>query len=52
MAAAGAIARRAVEDASAVGFIGDLDSGATRISLPITNQADLIQVSPGPRRPT
>jgi ABC-type branched-subunit amino acid transport system substrate-binding protein len=51
MAAAGAIARRAVEDASAVGFIGDLDSGATRISLPITNQADLVQVSPGSTAP-
>ena len=51
MAAAGAIARRAVEDASAVGFIGDLDSGATRISLPITNQAGLVQVSPGSTAP-
>ena len=51
MAATGAIARRAVEDASAVGFIGDLDSGATRISLPITNQADLVQVSPGSAAP-
>ncbi len=51
MAATGANARRAVEDASAVGFIGDLDSGATRVSLPITNQADLIQVSPGSTAP-
>ena len=51
MAATAENARRAVEDASAVGFIGDLDSGATRISLPITNQADLIQVSPGSTAP-
>jgi ABC-type branched-subunit amino acid transport system substrate-binding protein len=51
MAAAGAVARRAVEDASAVGFIGNLDSGATRISLPITNQAGLVQVSPGSTAP-
>ena len=47
MAATGRNARRAVEDASAVAFIGDLDSGATRISLPITTQAGLLQVSPG-----
>ena len=51
MATTGANARRAVEDASAVGFIGDLDSGATRISLPITNQAGLVQVSPGSTAP-
>ena len=51
MAATGANARRAVEDASAVGYIGDLDSGATRISLPVTNQADLVQVSPGATAP-
>lgn len=40
-------AREAVQDSSAIGFIGDLDSGATRISLPITNQADMVQISPG-----
>jgi branched-chain amino acid transport system substrate-binding protein len=51
MATTGENARRAVEDASAVGYIGDLDSGATRISLPITNQADLVQVSPGSTAP-
>jgi branched-chain amino acid transport system substrate-binding protein len=51
MSTTGENARRAVEDASAVGFIGDLDSGATRISLPITNQADLVQVSPGATAP-
>ena len=51
LAATGANARRAVEDASAVGFIGNLDSGATRVSLPITNQADLVQISPGATAP-
>ncbi|MGH2980517.1 MAG: branched-chain amino acid ABC transporter substrate-binding protein [Solirubrobacterales bacterium] len=40
-------ARRAVEDSSAIGYIGDLDSGATRVSLPITNQAGIVQISPG-----
>jgi branched-chain amino acid transport system substrate-binding protein len=39
-------ARRAAEDATAIGYIGDLDSGATRASLPITNQAEMVQVSP------
>jgi branched-chain amino acid transport system substrate-binding protein len=46
-AAAAANARRAAEDSSAIGFIGDLDSGATRFSLPITNQAEMAQISPG-----
>ena len=40
-------ARAASEDASAIAYIGDLESGATRISLPITNQAVVPQVSPG-----
>jgi ABC-type branched-subunit amino acid transport system substrate-binding protein len=40
-------ARRAAEDGTAIGYIGDLDSGATRISLPITNQAEMVQISPG-----
>jgi branched-chain amino acid transport system substrate-binding protein len=39
-------ARRAAEDASAIGYIGDVDSGATRVSLPITNQAEMVQISP------
>lgn len=45
--ATAANARRAAEDSSAIGYIGELDSGATRISLPITNQAGMIQISPG-----
>ena len=44
--ATAANARRAAEDASTIGFIGDVDSGATRVSLPITNQAEIAQISP------
>ena len=40
-------ARRAAEDSSTIGYIGELDSGATRVSLPITNRAGIAQVSPG-----
>jgi branched-chain amino acid transport system substrate-binding protein len=39
-------ARTAAEDASAIAYIGDFESGATRTSLPITNQASLPHVSP------
>jgi ABC-type branched-subunit amino acid transport system substrate-binding protein len=45
--ATAANARRAAEDSTAIGFVGDLDSGATRVSLPITNLAEIVQVSPG-----
>jgi branched-chain amino acid transport system substrate-binding protein len=38
-------ARRAAQDSTAIAFIGDLESGATRVSLPITNQAQMLQVS-------
>jgi branched-chain amino acid transport system substrate-binding protein len=40
-------ARQAAEDVTAIGYIGELDSGATRTSLPITNQAGMAHVSPG-----
>lgn len=43
---AAANARRAAEDSTAIAYLGDFDSGATRFSLPITNQARLLQVSP------
>jgi hypothetical protein len=46
MVATAANARRAAEDSAAIGFIGDVDSGATRVSLPITNQAEIVQISP------
>lgn len=45
--ATAANARRAAEDSSAIAYIGEVDSGATRVSLPITNQAEIAQVSPG-----
>jgi branched-chain amino acid transport system substrate-binding protein len=43
----GSNARRAVQDSSAAGYIGELDSEPTRASVPITNDAGLVQVSPG-----
>jgi branched-chain amino acid transport system substrate-binding protein len=45
-AIAAANARRASEDSTAIAYVGDFDSGATRGSLPITNQARILQVSP------
>jgi branched-chain amino acid transport system substrate-binding protein len=39
-------ARRASQDVTAIGYLGDLQSGATRVSLPITNQAEMTQISP------
>jgi branched-chain amino acid transport system substrate-binding protein len=45
-AAAAANARRASQDSAAIAYIGDFDSGATRFSLPITNEAHILQVSP------
>jgi ABC-type branched-subunit amino acid transport system substrate-binding protein len=46
-AAATANARRATRDSSAIAFIGGLGSGPTRAALPVTNQAGMLQVSPG-----
>jgi branched-chain amino acid transport system substrate-binding protein len=45
-AQAAANARRATEDSTAIAYLGDFESGATRSSLPITNEARLLQVSP------
>jgi branched-chain amino acid transport system substrate-binding protein len=45
-AVAAANARDAAEDSSAIAYLGDFDSGATRASLPITNEARMLQVSP------
>ena len=39
-------ARRAVQDKSAIAYLGEFNSGATAISLPILNQAGILQVSP------
>jgi branched-chain amino acid transport system substrate-binding protein len=38
-------ARRAAADPSAVAYIGDFDSGATEIAMPILNRAGMLQVS-------
>jgi branched-chain amino acid transport system substrate-binding protein len=39
-------ASKAAQDARTIAYIGEFDSGATAISLPITNEAGFIQVSP------
>jgi branched-chain amino acid transport system substrate-binding protein len=39
-------ARKAAQDQSVVGYIGEFNSGASAISIPITNQAGLMQISP------
>jgi branched-chain amino acid transport system substrate-binding protein len=45
--AVGENARQAVQDSSTAVYIGELDSEPTRGSAPITNQAGIVQVSPG-----
>ncbi len=45
--AVAANARTATEDSSAAAYIGELDSQPTRASASITNDAGLVQVSPG-----
>jgi branched-chain amino acid transport system substrate-binding protein len=45
-AVAAANARKAAQDSSAIAYLGDFHSGATRASLPITNAARMLQVSP------
>jgi branched-chain amino acid transport system substrate-binding protein len=45
--AVGTNARQAVQDSSAAAYIGELDSEPTRASVPITNDAGLVEVSPG-----
>jgi ABC-type branched-subunit amino acid transport system substrate-binding protein len=39
-------ARRAAEDSTAIAYVGELNSLATRSSLPITNEAGMLQLSP------
>jgi ABC-type branched-subunit amino acid transport system substrate-binding protein len=48
---AGANARRATQDSASIAYLGELESGATRASLPITNEADLLQIAPGSPAP-
>lgn len=40
-------ARLAAQDPSAIGYVGDLNSGASAISIPILNRVGIPQVSPG-----
>ena len=40
-------ANRAADDPRAIAYLGELDYGASAVSLPITNKAGLLQVSPG-----
>jgi ABC-type branched-subunit amino acid transport system substrate-binding protein len=44
---AGQNARTATEDSTAIAYIGELDSAASRTSVPITNSAGILQVAPG-----
>jgi branched-chain amino acid transport system substrate-binding protein len=39
-------ARKATEDRNAIAYIGEFDSGATALSLPLLNEAGVLQVSP------
>ena len=39
-------ASKAAQDSRTIGYIGELDSGATAISVPITNEAGFVQISP------
>lgn len=41
------VAEEAAANPQTVAFIGDLDSGATQLSLPILNQAGIVQITPG-----
>jgi branched-chain amino acid transport system substrate-binding protein len=45
--ATSANARRAAQDDSAIAYIGEFNSGASAISMPLLNEVPLAQVSPG-----
>jgi ABC-type branched-subunit amino acid transport system substrate-binding protein len=40
-------AKRARDDGTAIAYLGELDYGASAVSLPVTNAAGILQVSPG-----
>ncbi len=40
-------AKVAAQDTSTIAYLGDFDSGATAISLPLINAAGIVQISPG-----
>jgi branched-chain amino acid transport system substrate-binding protein len=44
--ATSADARKAAQDKSTIGYIGEFNSGASAISIPILNEAGILQVSP------
>jgi branched-chain amino acid transport system substrate-binding protein len=39
-------ARKAAQDKTTIGYIGDMDSGASAISIPVLNEAGILQISP------
>jgi branched-chain amino acid transport system substrate-binding protein len=39
-------ASKAAQDSRTIGYVGEFDSGASAISIPITNEASFVQVSP------
>jgi branched-chain amino acid transport system substrate-binding protein len=39
-------AERAADDPTAIAYVGELDQGGSAVSLPVTNRAGLLQVSP------
>lgn len=39
-------AERAVDDPTAIAYLGEVEAGASAVSLPVTNRAGLLQVSP------
>jgi branched-chain amino acid transport system substrate-binding protein len=39
-------ARAAIKNPSTIGYIGDLNSGATAVAIPLLNRADVPQISP------
>ena len=39
-------ARKAAQDQSTIAYLGEFNSGASAISLPITNEAGILQISP------
>jgi branched-chain amino acid transport system substrate-binding protein len=40
------VARKAVQDASTIVYLGESDSGASAMSIPLTNEVGLLQISP------
>jgi branched-chain amino acid transport system substrate-binding protein len=39
-------AKRAVDDPATIAYLGELDYGGSAISVPVTNKADILQLSP------